>query len=397
VNWALFGEAGNQEDEGLLSAEHKLALSVEAALVLYRHAHKAMRIAHYRLMSVHGGAGEAGTTSVDADRATVLAASRAVLLCCADCGQAWACRESLLRYGALDSAQELLFNAMLLRTNHKSGESWASRRALLALSVRDQNAEGLEQRYATELALVEELARKYDHHYYAWNHWAWVERLCFNGSAHSLVGSSFPRLTHVTPSHYGLFHHRIVRLRHQLVGGPVRCASEVGVVAAAGALQEVVLDAYAEERRLSDGLLATFAYLEAPWAFRAQLFAVLTEAIDPRLGGLDRIVDLWLSESRHAAPTEVVEDHVDKNIAIANNLRWRFRAHILQELAMLLRSAVVSAPGTTDRENVPLEASWKNGGPNKALLAELAELEAASGAPHGVLRSVRKDLNAVVA
>merc|ERR1712032_99000 len=135
----------------------------------------------------------------------------------------------------------------------------------------------------SELELVEELAKKYDHHYYAWNHWAWLERsvrqdpedesgVCGTGGP---LGGSFPRLAHVTPSHYGLFHHRVVRLFNHLLHGVRGCDD-----APRGALGLAVdaLGAYKDELRLASSLLATFPYLEAPWAFRMQLFAAVIEA-----------------------------------------------------------------------------------------------------------------------
>merc|ERR550534_116856 len=86
---------------------------------------------------------------------------------------------------------ELRFSALLLRTNHKSGETWACRRRFFAEALAcagdaavgdDPSAcgpsDGVRALVRAECELIEELARKYSHHYYAWNHWAWLERLC---------------------------------------------------------------------------------------------------------------------------------------------------------------------------------------------------------------------------
>merc|ERR1712176_1424224 len=98
----------------------------------------------------------------------------------------------------------------------------------------------------SELRLIEELARRYDHHYYAWNHWAWLSRRARELAAGSL-DKDFPKLAHATPSHYGLFHHRLVRLSEKLFAGQT---SQV----ARGwerILPGKALDTFAEERHLA--------------------------------------------------------------------------------------------------------------------------------------------------
>eukprot|EP00913_Durusdinium_trenchii_P011903 g11181.t1 len=274
----LFGAAGT-EDLGCIAAQQKLAISIEGALLLYLHAYQVMQKA-----MAHGQVQAA------------LESSRAVLLCSADCVRAWDCREQLLAH--LDLEAELLFSALLLRTNHKSGETCTR-----GLSL---------QRFCgKELALVEELAKRYDHHYYAWNHWAWLDRQSIEGPA-----MDFPELAFTTPSHYGLFHHRLVRLQRHMGHAAKAAITLQGMED----LQPFGVEAFTEEWNLALKLLQTYPHLEAPWAFRAQLFALLLEQ------GLIKIQDvakLWKGEVERA----------QKLMESAESQRWarRFQVHILQD------------------------------------------------------------------
>ena len=70
-----------------------------------------------------------------------LESSRAVLLCSADSLSAWRCREQLFDYVELEA--ELRLSALLLRTNHKSGESWAQRRRILGKALEKKERQRL--------------------------------------------------------------------------------------------------------------------------------------------------------------------------------------------------------------------------------------------------------------
>mmetsp|Transcript_94688 Transcript_94688/g.276898 ORF Transcript_94688/g.276898 Transcript_94688/m.276898 type:complete len:412 (-) Transcript_94688:7-1242(-) len=376
---SLFGGSGDQ-DQGCLVQEHKLALSVEAALVIYRQALAQLTAP---------GAPQAASSA---------AAARAGLLCSADCAEAWRRREALLATGALEPEGELQLGALLLRTNHKSGETWAYRRHVLALALSTAAPEHAAEIASRELALVEELARKYDHHYYAWNHWAWLERFCKealprageDATAASLVGAAFPRLARVTPSHYGLFHHRVVRLRGQLLCGGLEEASPP---ASSGPLQlpSPALDAFAAERELSSSLLSTFPHLEAPWLFRLQLFAALldaSEALDsskaPGAEAVRAMLELWRSDLSFA--TEQEEGASDGGNSAVGRLARRFRAHALQELAAHLQPW---------RRRGSSEAAGLCSAVAGECLAALEALEAEQAAAPVVLRGIRLDLEDV--
>lgn len=391
VSASLFGigDESASGDEGCLAAEHKLAISVEAALLLYRHAHKAM------LASSKGCA--------------LAAASRAVLLCSADCAGAWARREQLLRAEVVDVKGELHLSGLLLRTNHKSGETWAYRRHILAGALTTLPPDGVSALVATELELVEELARKYDHHYYAWNHWAWLERFCRahhlsrkSGSATSLVGGSFPRLVHVTPSHYGLFHHRIVLLRHELLQS-IEGAEFGEACKASGqelgqdlglALPQAALEVYAAERQLSASLLATYPHLEAPWHFRLQLFAAVLDAVEaaasagsPSQEALLRILDLWRSEVAFARGREASTETGGESRSATRAFVYRFQAHALQELAAHFHAWRTCDGCCTGTVMAAVEEC----------LHAMKPLEAASAAAPAVLHRTKADLEDLVA
>ncbi|CAK0906541.1 unnamed protein product [Prorocentrum cordatum] len=398
VSAALFGSPdGDAADRGCLCMEHKLAISAEAALVIYRHAYRAM-------LAARAARGPAADEA--AGLAALEAASRAVLLCSADCAEGWACREETpsLNHRA---ESELRFSSLVLRTNHKSGEAWAFRRHLLSSSWGALPAEGALQLLTTEVSFVEEVAKRYEHHYYAWNHWAWLQLV--GGPPSRGLAQGFPELARATPSHYGPFHHRVVRLRELLSPpsagrGAVRAAhgpqGEPGEENAAPRSEErrgepgepsaqrlslapPGLDAYAAERRLAASLLATLPHLEAPWAFLLQLFAALLEAAEAAGGGrpsaaaVDGLADVWRSE-----------------MAFAADRLGSCEAHLLQELALSLRLW----QGTPAAAAPP--AGGAHGGPQRACgpelvaeaLATLGVLEAERAAAPAVLASVRGDL-----
>eukprot|EP00927_Polykrikos_kofoidii_P059527 TRINITY_DN54677_c0_g1_i1.p1 TRINITY_DN54677_c0_g1~~TRINITY_DN54677_c0_g1_i1.p1 ORF type:complete len:517 (-),score=109.76 TRINITY_DN54677_c0_g1_i1:220-1770(-) len=452
------GDSGEEEEVGVIVSEHKLAISVEAALVLYRYASQRMRNTRKRLvptmaalrsvdgkqsekkandatgpvveLSASAVAGEAyGKTTASAVSATdadeIVTASRAVLLCCADNASGWSCRSLLLRIGATDVTKELRFNALVLRTNHKSGEGWAFRRILFAANCGESGLDEstLSAAAADELALVEDVAKRYDHHYYAWNHWAWIERFV---AARSRAPSSFPRLAYVTPSHYGLFHHRIVRLLELFRKTATATCHGQYEAEKADILPPTAQDAYASERRLSDDLLATFPYLEAPWLFRSQLFAALLQtveatssvvsltSIDSSIGGplcpkpsvLRRIVELWRTEVLVAGGSvdgscsggalfdekpSLGADSVDSATATACRLRWRFRLHILQEMAMCMFSWR-KADGTASEETL---ANFAAAGTHELEVLEVA----VTGGPQAqclLLDEIRQDLKGIL-
>eukprot|EP00933_Yihiella_yeosuensis_P006796 TRINITY_DN111594_c0_g1_i1.p1 TRINITY_DN111594_c0_g1~~TRINITY_DN111594_c0_g1_i1.p1 ORF type:complete len:404 (+),score=87.09 TRINITY_DN111594_c0_g1_i1:65-1276(+) len=373
VSAALFGidKSSSDQDLGIFAdaVAHKLAISVEAALVLYLHSHQVMLEAQESLSSNKDGS--EASQAVKAHEA-----SRAVLLCSADCASAWQCREKLLALGSVKLKAELQFSALLLRTNHKSGESWAQRRRLLAEAFHKDD-ERAEEVVKTELALIEELARRYDHHYYAWNHWAWL-----SGEARRLASGlpdrNFPKLAHATPSHYGLFHHRLVRL-----GNVLRDAvKEASGMSFDGLLPENALQTFTEEHRLASELLKTFPHLEAPWAFRAQLFALLLDSSEEYCTSASywsQVADLWRSEVTSATATRSqVEDIYQE---VVQRLSNSFEVQLLQEL---VSHFVLLEDVQTLTQELILESS-------KAL-ERLEEVEAVAPA---VVKLIRNDISAV--
>ncbi|CAE7458477.1 HISN3 [Symbiodinium pilosum] len=299
----LFSPSGQeQQDVGCIHAEHKLAISIEAALILYLHAYQVTK------QSAKGGY---QATPADADLAErIRKSSRAVLLCSADCTSAWSAWNRMrVLTGSHDAKADLLFSALLLRTNHKSGETWAQRRKLLASAL--QTSKDDQQALLTEeISLLEELARRYDHHYYAWNHWAWLNRYATSLSTHAewLLEVKFPMLAFKTPSHYGLFHHRLVRLQRLLE------KNQHGIEASC----------FKEEWDLAGKLLAAFPHLEAPWAFRAQLVSLKLE----HGKGLHDAASVWRSEVAGAAR------HMES--PPTSRLAMQFQVHVLQELCLYM-------------------------------------------------------------
>ncbi|CAE8684619.1 unnamed protein product [Polarella glacialis] len=382
VSGSLFGHdegCDGDKDLGCLAEGHKLAISIEAALVLYLHSYQAMLEAQ-KAWKIAGSDGDRAGAAADA----AAVASRAVLLCSADCAGAWDCRTDLLSAGFLQLEDELRFSALLLRTNHKSGETWAQRRRLLTrAALRWVGEQGFQHEVATvaatELALIEELARRYDHHYYAWNHWAWLSSFTKEHASGELSTGQFPKLAHSTPSHYGLFHHRLVRLSEKLL--PSRASASSSRSVGRGSSPR----SGDEEQQLSASLLATFPHLEAPWAFRAQLFALLLEACEERRcstgATLRRVGDLWRAEVALAAEWLHLSEKGEYSEAVRRFAR-QFQTHILQELASHL---VVEQCSVADT------ASAREALRHEALLA-LERLEADEAAAPAVLRLVRQDL-----
>jgi len=358
VTTSLFDGAGSVDDgdEGVVAVSHKLGLSMEAALMLCRHG----------MQTLHQQGREAQRKGSELD-----AASRGLVLSLADCALAWDCRKALLQNNELDHQRELDFSAMVLRTNHKSGEAWAYRRHVLSSMLTALRSEECQKVVEVELELVEELAKKYDHHYYAWNHWAWLVQ---HTSQEHLVGSGspqaadrFPRLAASTPSHYGIYHHRLQLLKKRiqqamnLAEGPwlvgrkeeVNCSQEtaesvriLGLV-----FREPALMHLAEEMRTSTHLLQTYSHLEAPWLFRSQLIVLVLGTVQERLCTdldgvgqvecVEHLMELWLAEvseaNRNRRETSAGE------AASAARLSHRMQVSLLQEMVAFVLSWASSA------------------------------------------------------
>jgi len=381
---------GDDLDEGCVACEHKLAISLEAALVIHRRAQRDLRSLLSR--PYHRGHEAGGAETDEANSRAQESASRAALLCGgADCVAAWACRERLLREGVVEMDAELLLNALLLRTNHKSGEAWAFRRHVLASTSPTDFAAAAR----LEQQLVEELAQRYDHHYYAWNHWAWVSRQLHllaktAGLAELPDSSSFPALAQATPSHYGLFHHRVTRLFQQLTSEPVLASGvtaaglgEHAVPLADAGIPEAALEAYFAERQLSSALLTTFPHLEAPWAFRLQLLIVLLEGIElavsrrqavgPSPAAVRSLGELWRSDVTLAKARQDDPGSGDSaSPSCCRRFARRFRAHALQELSLFL-----GPWGHRNGSNPALSTMCRDLGTE--CLVELEELETEAG------------------
>lgn len=391
VSASLFGSCGDsaaEDDIGIAAAEHKIAISIEAALVIYRCAFRRLRHSNCQ--------------------ASASALSRAVLLCSADCASAWVCREGLVRSGAAGVAAELDFNALLLRTNHKSGEAWAFRRYLLATGLAGMTPDCIAAQGDAEQKLVEELARKYDHHYYAWNHWALVDRLVrfLMPPDATILNDSFPKLVHATPSHYGLFHHRIVKLSKQL-HLPERATA---LDKTETALPHRALELHATERQLAATLITTFPYLEAPWAFRLQLFAALLEAVVatapngcPPPEAILKLLSLWRSEMAFAvaALAEALAGEEEGRKRLCERCAQRFQVHLLQELAMYATSwrseCLRSRRGLECSDaNASSEAAEELAKFGTEGLGTIETMLAGEVASTAILRSIREDLSEAV-
>eukprot|EP00928_Gymnodinium_smaydae_P047198 TRINITY_DN31485_c0_g1_i1.p1 TRINITY_DN31485_c0_g1~~TRINITY_DN31485_c0_g1_i1.p1 ORF type:complete len:454 (-),score=78.99 TRINITY_DN31485_c0_g1_i1:357-1685(-) len=415
VSAELFGSQDGDVVEGIFASGQKLAISVEAALRLYCYTSKAVRSKERQV-------------DPRAKAAGLDAASRAILMCCADSCDAWSHREAVLSARADDKSvdtleQELRFNELLLRTNHKSGEAWAQRRRLLAAiavcpaaerparsaiagaACGDDQAIRAETAYCNrELMLVEELAKKYAHHYYAWTHWAWLQQLY----PPELVAP--PRLAHATPSHYGLFHHRVVRLSRTLLkvdSDAQEDARQNKVHSADGPVElpfgHDAMDALSAELALSDALLATYPHLEATWAFRSQLFAAALEALahavsrcSSRLAGErttpsrtpspTAVLGLWRSEREKVAAVVAAPWAAAGDDRLDSRRFWlRLRAHNLQEMALYF-GEMTSINGV---DEVVVEE----------MIAELEDLEAdtlfSSAAQVALISDIRMELGAL--
>merc|ERR1711924_158221 len=266
----------------------------------------------------------------------------------ADHSGAWASLEDEALNGSSDELlQKLAFNAVILRTNHKSSEAWTFRRFLLSLILK--SGIDIDKVLYIEKLLVEDLARRYDHHYYAWNHWSW---LSLSAAAFARVG--MPDLVDVTPSHYGLFHHRIARLRRLAVqptmgltsGGETSHRLEVAYSMLNG-LPDEFLKELAAEQTLCDKLLGLYPHIEAPWLYSSQLFAVFLEALEAAATGGDgagsmlvaaiasevssEVADLWSRETSKAEALALTGNAVDGR---CDHHARRLQVRLLHELLL---------------------------------------------------------------
>ena len=102
----------------------------------------------------------------------------------------------------------------VLRTAKKSGVTWAVRRASLQ--------RGVAAVAEAEASLVLEQALRHAHHYYALNHWLWVVEALPEVPAACLA--VLDTLGERTPSHAGVWHHRLCLVERGALDFEKECA-----------------------------------------------------------------------------------------------------------------------------------------------------------------------------
>ncbi|KAH9099953.1 hypothetical protein Ae201684P_018959 [Aphanomyces euteiches] len=142
-----------EENEAFVLAEHKLGISMTMIPVIHRQSKQAFFEARERQ-----------------DVKTILNATRAMLLVCADFYTAWNARNTLITEGHLSHENEIKFMNIVLSLHAKSIDTWAHRRWVIQRFCSHLEGDTLEGFLAQELALCSKLCEQYLRNYFAWSY-----------------------------------------------------------------------------------------------------------------------------------------------------------------------------------------------------------------------------------
>ncbi|XP_002268977.1 uncharacterized protein LOC100255283 isoform X1 [Vitis vinifera] len=170
-----------QSEDGISSfwnRDHKLGISIDILLPLYRAAKNAFMaaIAQYK---AHGNPSVKEEKSGDENischlESEVMKHSRALLLLSSDFGTAWNSRKLVLskKQDLSMFMDEFLLSALVLSYSPKSEQAWSHRRWVIKMIA--GNYTYLQEVLGKESELVEKIAEKSKMNYRAWNHRCWL-------------------------------------------------------------------------------------------------------------------------------------------------------------------------------------------------------------------------------
>ncbi|KAL6132496.1 hypothetical protein ACLB2K_064738 [Fragaria x ananassa] len=158
--------------------EHKLGISTDVLIPLYKEAKRAMMAAIQQYEGLYSAFDVSGVESSvsldDSIEGEVMKQSRAVLLVSSDYGTAWNFRKMvLLKKQELSMLlDELLFSALVLSYAPKSEHAWCHRRWVIKLIAGKFST--LQEIVTKEFELVEKIAERSKMNYRAWYHRCWL-------------------------------------------------------------------------------------------------------------------------------------------------------------------------------------------------------------------------------
>ncbi|GAV82991.1 PPTA domain-containing protein, partial [Cephalotus follicularis] len=158
------------ENASFWHREHKLGISSEVLLLLYKAANRAFMdsFGHYKNMMLS----KLSESECDNIEIEVMKHSQALLLLSSDFGTAWNSRKLIVSKKQHVSIfmDELLLSALVLSYSPKSENAWSHRRWVIKMIAGKCSA--LQEIIGKESQLVEKLASKMN--YRAWNHRRWL-------------------------------------------------------------------------------------------------------------------------------------------------------------------------------------------------------------------------------
>ncbi|KAJ4834161.1 hypothetical protein Tsubulata_008146 [Turnera subulata] len=171
--FATLNGGGRGTEEGdFWNEEHKLGISADVVLPLYRAAKGAFftAFADYKMLGSVSGTGP----DYSAVEEEVMKHSRAVLLLSCDFLTAWNSRKLILSKKQCTSVfiDELHLSALVLSYSPKSEQAWCHRRWVIkTIAGRCSTVQEIVDK---ESALVEKIAERSKMNYRAWNHRCWL-------------------------------------------------------------------------------------------------------------------------------------------------------------------------------------------------------------------------------
>ncbi|XP_057961914.1 uncharacterized protein LOC131153551 isoform X2 [Malania oleifera] len=167
-------DALKQENMIFWNTDHKLGISVQVLLPLYKaakHAFMAAICQYKRSTNVSGDEDMSSlSSSLNTLESEVMKHSKALLLLSCDFGTAWNSRKLVLskKQGSSIFMDELLLSALVLSYSPKSDHAWSHRRWTIKMIA--GKCSNLQEIVDRESELVEKIAEKSKMNYRAWNH-----------------------------------------------------------------------------------------------------------------------------------------------------------------------------------------------------------------------------------
>ncbi|KAL5566865.1 hypothetical protein UlMin_030029 [Ulmus minor] len=312
-------DATKRVNDVFLNKDHKLGISTDVLLPLYKAAKYAFMAAmrqHRELINPFDNSGNFSSsyTSIESE---VMKHSKALLLLSYDFGTAWHSRKFIVskKHPLSIFMDELHFSALVLSYAPKCEHAWSHRRWVIK-SIAGR-CTTLQEILGKESELVERIAERSKMNYRAWNHRCWlVPYMSTEQVLHELKKSRYWAGLHVADS--SCFHYRR-RLMLKILAD----SNDEQKVASSGCTLEIN-KLWKEELDWNEKLIKLYVGREALWLHRRFLSLVLIKHFSNDHTGTSILVDneLHLLRSCSTFPDSFFEDHQAQALYSASYILW---------------------------------------------------------------------------